>query len=317
MPRVIDKRLKAVARGYEGFVQGLPEPLSMLAERLPKSLAPEAKNLVEYYGAPEAYPLLRFPLWLEEKYITDGLITGAEGYGYSSAYASLMGYLYIRIQDNVLDEPEQFDSAFMLLGNEFVREFFGTLNRLFGHSSPFWDHFRNYWLATTNNTLWERMACGGNVSEFKNTDLAKIGGKLDGAKIPVAAICILAGREEDIARYGAVYDDLNIASQLHNDAVSFVKDLRHDYFTCLIASTLGNGESAPGRDILCEASIKALTGSHLEDWLEVAVEYNEKALELLEPGELPGLDEYVRGKNEHLTGLKKDILEIKRELLSI
>ena len=137
MPKTLEKRLKAVARGYEAFVAALPEPLSGQAALLAKVLAPGAKNLAEHYGAPESYPLLRFPLWLERKYVADGLLTGDEGYGSDTAYASLMAYLYIRIQDNVLDEPEQFDSTFMLLGNEFVREFFYTYQRLFGQNSPF------------------------------------------------------------------------------------------------------------------------------------------------------------------------------------
>jgi hypothetical protein len=318
MPVSVEKRLGKLARGYEEFVKGMPEPLIGQARALAKVLAPGSKDLVEHYGAKEAYPLLRVPLWLEDRYVSRGVLTGSEGYGTSSAYASLLGYLYIRIQDNVLDEPEQFDSAYLLLGNEYVREFFSTYHALFAHGSPFWGYMKKYWLATTNNTLWERLVCGGKIKEFDGGDLARAGGKLDGGKVAIASMCILAGREPDIARYGPVMDDLNIASQLHNDAVSVVKDQKHDYFTCLIASTVGSGEGAEaGRDILWEASIKALTGSHLEDWLGAAEQYNTKALGRLAPGELPGLDQYVKAKNAHLAELRKDILDIKRELLSI
>lgn len=313
----VERRLKAVTKRFDEFNNTLPEPLLTLAGDLEKTLAHGNRHIVDCYGAKEAYPLLRLPLWLEDRYVTDGVLSGREGYGASAAYASLMGYLYIRIQDNVLDEPEQFDSAYLLLGNEYVREFFQTYHRLFEHGSRFWEYMRAYWLSTTNNTLWERTVCGGKFRQFEGGDLARIGGKLDGVKVSMAAVCILAGREDDIGRFGPVADNLNIASQLHNDAVSFIKDIKHDYFTCLIASTVGNGEGAEGRDVLWQASIKALTGSHLEDWLGSAAEYNDKALGLIGPGELPGLDEYVAAKNAHLSGLRKEITEIKRELLSL
>jgi len=318
MPDLFEKRLSAAATRYNAFVKSLPEPLRGQAKSLTKALAPGANSLVEFYGAVEGYPLLRFPIWLEEKYIKDGCLSEENDYGVEAVCASLYGYLYIRIQDNVIDEPELFNKDFLLLGNELVREFFFTYQWLFDPGSPFWDYMRRYWLTTTNNTLWERIECGGKLRAFGDEDLAKVGGKLEGGKISMAALCILAGREEDIARYGPVMDRLNIASQLHNDAVSFVKDLKHDYFTCIIAHTVGSAEtSLEPSEIFCKASLKALTGSYLEDWLGLAEDYNSKALALLEPGELPGLAQYVKAKNAHLSKLKKDIAEIKKELLSI
>ncbi len=314
----VEKRLTDASARYSAFVKSLPEPLRGQAKALAKALAPGSGSLVEHYGAVEAYPLLRFPLWLEEKYIGDKLFSESDGYGLDAVCASLYGYLYIRIQDNVIDEPELFNKDFLLLGNEYVREFFSAYHMLFPPGSPFWGYLRRYWLATANNTLWERQECGGKIRVFGDEDLARVGGKLEGGKISMAALCILAGREVDIARYGPVMDNLNIASQLHNDAVSFVKDLRHDYFTCIIAHTVGSAESAlESQDIFCKASIKALTGSYLEDWLGLAEDYNKKALGMLDKGELPGLTGYVAAKNAHLSGLKRDIAEIKKELLSI
>lgn len=314
----LEKRLGAVLSAYNRQVRSMPEPLRGKARALAKALAPGYRNLVEYYGTREAYPLLRLPLWLEDRYVADGLISGRKGYGVKTATAALFGYLYIRIQDNVLDEPDQFDPAYMLVGNEFVREFFYILHGLFPADSGFWENFRLYWGGTSNNTLWERQECGGRLHTFCTGDMVRVGGKLDGVKMTVASICTLAGREGDIPRFCAAVDDINIASQLHNDVVSFVKDLRHDYFTTVIANTLGGGEfSGDPEDMLCRASLAALTGDHLERWLEKAIEYNENALDRLGPGELPGLDLYVECKNAHLAGLARDLVKLKKELLSL
>ncbi|MBI5190509.1 MAG: hypothetical protein HZA22_07525 [Nitrospirae bacterium] len=318
MGKDIGKSITRVAREYEAFVRTLPEPTGGLARELTGALAHGCPGLVEYYGALEAYPLLRAPLWLDDMYVRSRQIPARAGYGEAVARASLYGYLYIRIQDNVMDEPELFSADYLLLGNEYVREFFGIYHRLFGPDSSFWAYFRRYWLATTNNTLWERQVCGGKLRAFGDDDLTKVGGKLEGGKISMAAMCILAGRESDIARFEPVFDNLNISSQLHNDAVSFVKDLKHEYFTCVIANTLGGGESqVQPEDIFCMASIKALTGNYLEDWLGLAEDYNNRALELAGPETMPGLKEYVAAKNAHLSKLSADISEIKRDLLKI
>lgn len=312
------RTLARVAREYERFVRALPEPTAGLASDLTGALAHGCHGLVEYYGSPESYPLLRAPLWLDEMYVRDGRLSPKARFGEAVARASLYGYLYIRIQDNVMDEPELFSGDYLLLGNEYVREFFGIYHTLFRPDSSFWGYFRRYWLATTNNTLWERQVCGGKLRAFGDDDLTKVGGKLEGGKISMAAMCILAGREEDIKRFEPVFDNLNISSQLHNDAVSFVKDLKHEYFTCVIANTVGGGESqVQPEDIFCVASIKALTGSYLEDWLGLAEEYNNRALALAGPDTMPGLSDYVKAKNAHLSRLRADISEIKKDLLTI
>ena len=318
MADTINRRLEAVSRKYDAFISGLPEPMKALAERLSPTVAHGCKNPVQYYGAEESYPLLRFPLWVEDRYVSEGLLTGKEGYGIEAAAASLFGYLYIRVQDNVLDEPELFDPSYLLLGNELVREFFQIYHRLFLPDSRFWRYFRQYWLGTSNNTLLERQERGGRIKDFTFDDINNAGGKLDGAKISMAAICILAGRDDDILRFGESFDRINIASQLHNDAVSFMKDLKHDYFTCVIADAVGGSEAAfEKEDIIPNASLKALTGSFIEDWLEYSAVVNKDAIKVLGKDTLPGLEGYVRAKNAHLTDLEAEIKKIKKELLSI
>ncbi len=317
MPTELEKRLSSVGRRYSRLVRELPEPLRSKADSLKGALAPDARNLIEYYGARQAYPLLRFPLWLEDKYARDGRINARKGYGAKTAAAALFGYLYIRIQDNVLDEPDQFDSAYLLLSNEFVREFFEIYHGLFLPESSFWRYMREYWRGTSNNTLWERNACVGRLTSFRVGDLARIGGKLDGAKVSIASICLLADREADIPLLCRVMDCVNISSQLHNDVVSFVKDLKNKYFTSVIINTLGESESAARPDeIFRKAVVRALTGNHLESALTRARQYNERARGLMGPGELPGLDEYVRLKNEHLEEIGEELSQLKNEILS-
>jgi len=312
----MDKKLNAVARSYDILVSSLPEPLRSHAKTLVKALAPEHTSLVDYYGAREAYPLLRFPLWLEEKYVSEGLISPRDGIGVKVATATLFGYLYIRIQDNVLDEPEMFDTSYLLVGNELVAEFFAAYHSLFESGHRFWDYLRQFWRSTSNNTLWEWLTCNDRLREFGPSDMAKVGGKLDGAKISIAAVCLKAGKEPDIPRYCEVMDDLNIASQLHNDVVSFVKDLRHRYYTSVISKTV-NTDKGNGKDIFHSASLGALVGSELEDSLNASISHNETALGRLGEGELPGLDVYVRLKNEHLSNVKDELSRLKSEILSI
>lgn len=318
MPAELEKRLKSVGRRYTRLVKGLPEPLRSLAVSLAGALAPGARNFIEYYGAKEAYPLLRFPLWVEDKYIREGRIPASKGYGVKTAAAALFGYLYIRIQDNVLDEPDQFDSGYLLLSNEFVREFFEIYHGLFPPASAFWGYMREFWRGTSNNTLWERNACVGRLTGFRAGDLARIGGKLDGAKVSIASVCTLADRDDDIAGLCRVMDCINIASQLHNDVVSFVKDLKNRYFTSVIINTLGEAESSVCPDeIFRKAAVRALTGEHLESALTRAVQYNERARALMGPASMPGLDEYVGLKNAYLRKLGEDLAKLKSELLFI
>jgi hypothetical protein len=317
LSKSIDKKLSAVARSYDVLASSLPEPLRGQARALAKALAPEHSSLVEYYGAQESYPLLRFPLWLEEKYVDEKLISPREGFGVKVATATLFGYLYIRIQDNVLDEPDLFDSAYLLVGNELIREFFTIYHTLFPAETRFWDYLREYWRATTNNTLWEWLACNGRLQDFDLGDLAKVAGKLDGSKVSIAAVCMKAGREKDISRYADVMDDLNVASQLHNDVVSFVKDLKHRYFTSVISKTVKGEEPVHHDEIFHFANLRALTGSNLEDSLSMSMHHNNMALGRVDKDELSGLDGYVHHKNLHLEAVKRDLSELKKEILSI
>jgi len=317
MSAPIDRKLSAVAGSYDVLVSSLPEPLRSHARLLVKALAPEHPSLVDYYGAKEAYPLLRFPLWLEEKYVGEGVLSPREGLGVKVAAATLFGYLYIRIQDNVLDEPDMFDSAYLLVGNELVSEFFSIYHSIFPAGARFWDYFREYWRSTSNNTLWEWLSCNGRITEFRSSDMARVAGKLDGSKISVAAICLKAGREADIARYVAVMDDLNQASQIHNDVVSFVKDLKHRYFTSVITRTVSSADADDHDEVFRSASLNALVGNELEESLSVSVYYNNLALGRVDKGELPGLEVYVRLKNEHLREVQDELVRLKSEIFSI
>lgn len=270
---------RAFAR-LERWLRALPPPLREAGSALPRALgAPEGERLFEAWGERLAF-LVATPVLVAEHY----RITRARRVAEEAAYGALAGYFHVRIQDNVLDEPERFDSSYLLLGNELVAEFFGVYHGLFPPGHRFWHYFRRYWRETSRFTLWEKVAHAGRHAPFHERDLPRLGKKHGGAKIPMAAVCLAAGREQDIPRYARFLDAVHLADQLVNDVLSVTKDLRHHHLSYVAGRALCVARRNGGALAEAEGVVgRTLLTTELEEVLDRACRLHETALEGLGP----------------------------------
>jgi len=192
----------------ERFCGRLPEPLLGQWCQLKGYLATfsESGDPRKFFHHPHAFPSLLLPFWV------------GTGMGFKSQdetveeilKATLLNYFYLRIQDNVMDEPERFDATLLLLGNEVLNEYHRVYHNIFPADSPFWDHYTRLWRDFSRVALWEKQEHWRRFARFTETDVAFLGNKFILATIPCVAFALLRNRPEAIAPLERMVQSLGV-----------------------------------------------------------------------------------------------------------
>ncbi|MCY1082664.1 hypothetical protein [Archangium lansingense] len=212
----------------------LPPPLDALARRFLSHISEGERGHRGYFASRLAPPLVFLPLWLRERFRREHPASAlSEEVTVRLVAAAMWGYLYIRIQDDVLDEAHP-ERSRTLLGNVCAWEMARLLEALVGDSVAFRTAFERAWLDFTRWTLaeHEQLLSGAEYTEAQFEQHAR---KVAFARVPALALCILAGRPELEPTLETLVEQLGVAYGLTNDVVGWQRDLSNGHRTFLLA----------------------------------------------------------------------------------
>ena len=158
--------------------------------------------------------------------------------------AALALYFYLRIQDDIVDEPELLDRA-----SVYVAEIFGSASqRAFAQAlegSPRFFAFREAIMAAfASAALWE-------VDHFRSgredeADLMHMGQKFLPMAVPLGAVALLAGRPAHLDPLTEFATHFGIGLQLVNDVLNVKEDHVKQRLTPVLRWLYAGGKIAPG-----------------------------------------------------------------------
>jgi hypothetical protein len=203
-----------------------PAPLRTLAGELVRTLGPRPRR---YFSGPDAAPILHLPIWAAGPASRRALPILLE--------ASALAYLYVRIQDNVIDEPVTRGRApHLLLGNVLLGDAIALLAR-FVQSPRVWDLARSAWTLFSSETESERRQLAANRG-YGAERFRRNARKVALARVPLYAVLAREGRldRKATARIDTLVDKLGEAYGLVNDVLGCPRDLQSGAHTYLLAS---------------------------------------------------------------------------------
>lgn len=259
--------LRQVWADLEAHLNALPAPLCEQAAGRLQAMADRNRghDAAGYFDHPDAYPTPQSITWIGTAYLPN-----EPGFVERVLSASLWLFLYVRLQDDVMDE-EAADRSLLLLGNICVQRGLGELHRLLADDPVFQTEAEAAWTAFSAATAWEKAEHWGRPAPFSPADLDRLGEKFAAIRLPVAAILCRAGRPELVTPYGRLLQDLGTAVQLVNDLHNWEEDLAAGNFTFFLTRA-GNDPAG------------AIAGGvAVEECLTLARSYLARALEALPP----------------------------------
>lgn len=212
-------RLRTRFRGYSS-------PLRTLSRQLVRNLGPRPQR---YFSGPDAAPIVHLPVWLAGRAARRGLLDLLE--------STALAYLYVRIQDNVIDEPETRGHApHLLLGNVLLSDALSLLVR-YVQEPRFWDLAKAAWMLFSSETESERRQVA-QPRGYQPEQFRRHARKVALARIPLYAVLARDNRldRRRIAQVDRLIDDLGEAYGLVNDVLGCSRDLSSGAWTYLIAS---------------------------------------------------------------------------------
>lgn len=288
----------------EARLTALPPPLDALARRFLVRISDGEKGHRGYFSSQLAPPLVFLPLWLRERFRREQPSSApSEEMTVRLVAAAMWGYLYIRIQDDLLDEAHP-ERAQTLLGNLCGLEMTRLLEALVGDSAAFRSAFERAWLDFTRWTLAEHEQLLSDAP-YGDAHFEQHARKVAFARVPALALCILAGRAELEPTIETLVDQLGLAYGLTNDVVGWQRDLANGHRTFLLARAgFTRGEPLPSaRDKVREA----LYGRGLlTETLEASVTWQRRAAQSAEALGLAEFSDYTRERLALLDELTRE-----------
>lgn len=286
---------KAVWLRIEEKLTALPKPLSQQAADLLQYMANRnrATGAKGYFEHHDSYPTPQLITWMGECYLP-----GEPRFVERILEAALWLFLYIRIQDDILDDAST-QRDLLLLGNICVQQGFAELYRLLPEDKTFQAEVEAAWLAFSAATALEKINHWGNISPFTDQDLDLLGEKFAAIRLPISAILCRAGRADLILSYAQVLQNLGTAVQMTNDLNNWREDLEVGNFTYFLTQA-GNDPA------------QAISGGvAVEECLTVAQRYLASALKALPSDGPEVLRIHLREREERLLARKTQLVMAK------
>jgi phytoene/squalene synthetase len=221
---------------HEELMTTLWERLDARLADLPAPLREQAEGLKQYIDAParayfsreDAPPLVLLPLWLGAglpRAILEDIVE-----------ATALLYLFVRIQDDVLDEPQARGRAdWLLLGNVLLWDGLSLL-RKHVKSPEFWRESRSAWLDFNSATAAERRQLFDETrTSYEEPTFQDHCRKVAVAELPLFAILSLEKRLHLKESVRSLISKLGVAYGLTNDVIGFQRDVVAGMQTHLIA----------------------------------------------------------------------------------
>jgi hypothetical protein len=310
----------------------LPDPLRDLATQFLHAITDVSGTHRSYFSSPVAPPLLYMPLWL-----VDGLNRDRSPDKQLTSLsvipiltATMQGYIGIRMQDDVLDEPHRSNPNLLLLGNTCFSYMVAELAAaVAGHDAAFWPAFDRAILDFSHQTNAEQSAVlQDNLYDFKQFEAHA--NKVAFACIPLFAVAALADRFDLEADLKTLVHQLGIAYGIANDVLGWPRDVRSGHRTWLLASASFSRNEWERLQTIPEGSDRDLATSHLVENLRTklyeggclrhaiaqAKHFHLEAAQTAQKAGLTGFDDFTRERIAWLETLDRQtaLMTLKRAL---
>lgn len=253
-----------------------------------------------YFINPLALPVLQLPLWagarteragrpLPEEVVLDLVESAA------------VGYLHVRIQDDLLDEGVGRPGEAMLLAEAFFLRHQTLLARRVGHAGSFWERCQSRWLAYGDAMLLEQelMARKSGLDESAFDRILRRSQPLE---LPAAAVLEIGGLPDLFPHLADFVRLLVRGHQLFHDLIDADKDLGMGNMTFVVQRLGGNdGSELLHRRMLLEGGFDEVTDEALSNLVEAE-----------EAARRAGLDEaaeYVVRRRELMEKTRREVFE--------
>jgi hypothetical protein len=194
--------------------------------------------------APFATPFLT----LIEAYRTD-LGLPDEGAVDAVGEGALALYCYLRLQDDIVDDPAAFDPSFVYAAEVFSGASAQAFAAAAGGRAEFWAFRRRILDELAAASAWE-------IDTYLSEDLAQaaeraeehaavFGAKLAPLGIPLAALAAAAGRERAVEWVGPFSRSFGAGLQIHNDLLNARDDHASGRLTPALAALYAGGRIGP------------------------------------------------------------------------
>jgi hypothetical protein len=301
----------------EARLAALPTPLDELGTRFLASIGNGVGGHRLYFSTPLSPPLLYMPLWLADGLRERGrLPSGAEEALVKIVAGTMLGYFYIRIQDDAIDEPTRADAELLLLGNALftgmVRMYRDALP---DRDAPFLEAFDRAWSDFSRLTLAEQRAVRG-ADPYPAALFEEHADKVAFARVPMLAVAAIAGTLDFEASITSLVRRLGVAYGLTNDAFGWPRDLAAGQRTYLLAAAgleradLDAVAREPeSREALAERVRSRLyEGGQLRRVLREAGEWHRRAAEDASAMGLAGFDAFTAERLAWLEAMDRQVL---------
>lgn len=298
-------------------------PLSNLATRFLQQVASSTGTHRTYFSNPLAPPLLYLPIWLFDSLVDKRVLTAnMRSKLIQILVGTIQGYLYIRTQDDVLDEPVRADHELLLFGNACCSGMISSYARALGdRADGFWPAYDQAITDFSRWTLAERHAVLRD-DPYDTERFEEHADKVAFARVPMLAVAALAAKLDMQTAIEKLIHQLGIAYGLINDVVGWLRDLRAGQRTYLLA-TAGflrsdflsvEGESDQTIRVAAQEALaerlrpKLFEGQLIRETIARAVAMHEQARETARALELHGFEAFHADRTTWLTKLDKDTL---------
>ncbi len=198
-----------------------------------------------YFLHPLALPILQLPAWVAAlpggAFPPEAVIDAAE--------ASAVGYLHVRVQDDLIDEGVSEGAATLLLSDALYTRHQRLLAGIAGDHEGFWAQYEEVWLGYAEAMLLER-ALHDREAPYDRAAFRQVLDRSRPLVLPAAAVLARKGRHTLAGLVEDYVEGLTAAHQLFTDLVDAEKDLASGNHTWVVQRYSAGPEEAPAASTL-------------------------------------------------------------------
>jgi hypothetical protein len=274
-----DPMIRRLWRRIERRLPRYPGALGELGSEFLDSLA---ENRAGYFSGDRAAPLVHLPLWLGKGLPGKALLDVLE--------PTALAYFYVRIQDDVLDEPgSRGKPAWLLLGNALLWDALEGLRRC-SAEPRFWRLAGAAWNRFSDATAAERGALFAGQRRYADAAFRAHARKVALAEIPLYAVLALRGDWSGTRHVERLVHLLGCAYGLANDIQGLDPDAAAGHHTYVLSRL---DLEVPARTAAGRPHERALQTDLLERVLAQAIDLHEQARPVAHALGLDRFDDYT------------------------
>ena len=265
----------------------MPLVRSWLASLAPSGLAEER------FTHRHTFPMLALPWW------TEATIRGTIDVSFQRQLmeSTISGYLFIRLLDDVMDGDPRARPELLPVAGLLHMMFERPYHRHFSPDSPFWSHFSAAWGESAEAAIDDASRDDLDQRAFH----AVASRKLAAVKIPVTAVCVLTGREQDRPQWAELCALVGRHEQLFDDMLDWHRDAESGRNSWLLSEARRRSRGNPTRWLVSDGlawaqhrlsryrdeirtSARTLGCVMIEPWLDDRRALIDELIETLAPG---------------------------------